>query len=104
MTNALRFDVDRCLARALLDPTPDYVVASQTPSDSRRPPPSSCPSSDFDHNLSEISRKIASIRTDDEDAASLRALTQNLMVIRFEFETSKNYLGVSSALCLYSST
>ena len=97
MTNALRFDVDRCLARALLDPTPDYVVASQT-SDSRRPPPSSCPSSDFDHNLSEISRKIASIRADDEDTASLRALTQNLMVIRFEFETSKNYLCVPSAL------
>ena len=76
---ALFFEADKCLARALLDPTLDGKDMEED-------------TSEFDTNLLEIRLKINDIQAGDTDAASLRSLTQNLLAIRFEFDKGRNHL------------
>ena len=71
--NAFCFEAERALARALLDPTSIDADSVQE-------------SSEFDDNLMTMRTKLNSLQAFDEDAASLRSTTKNLLSIRFEFD------------------
>jgi len=85
--DALCFEAERCLPKALLDPT------TTNSSDKGGP-------SDFDSNLIEIRSKVDEIQYFGLDAASMRSLTNNLFSIRLEFgEKDPNMVGMFHRLC-----
>ncbi len=77
---ALCFEAERCLARALVDPTSfdDNTVFN------------SC--GEFDENLIEMRKKLNQLQAFDKDAKSIRSMTMNLLSIRFEFEKRTDLL------------
>lgn len=86
-TKALCFEADRCLPQALLDPTPRNGIQDESPSE-------------FDTNLIEIKLKIDEIQLFNEESASLRSLTMNLISIRLEFDNKEpNLVGMCHKLC-----
>lgn len=85
--DALSFEAERCLPKALLDPTPTKLSDKEGPSD-------------FDSNLIEIRSKLDEIQSFGQDAASLRSLTNNLFSIRLEFgQNDPNLVGIFHRLC-----
>jgi hypothetical protein len=85
--DALCFEAERCLPKALLDPTPTNSSDKEG-------------TSDFDSNLLEIRSKIDEIQYFRQDAASIRSLTNNLFSIRLEFgEKDPNVVGMFHRLC-----
>lgn len=84
---ALCFEAERCLTKALLDPTPLYDCSQEDPSN-------------FESNIAEIRENLLKIQCFGQDAASVRALTNNLFSIRLEFdERDPNIVGIFHKLC-----
>lgn len=84
---ALCFEAERCLTKALLDPTPLYDCSQEDPSI-------------FESNIAEIRENLLKIQCFGQDAASVRALTNNLFSIRLEFdERDPNIVGIYHKLC-----
>ena len=85
--DALCFEAERSLPKALLDPTVTNNSDPEGPSD-------------FDSNLCEIRSKVDEIQCFGQDAASLRSLTNNLFSIRLEFgQNDPNLVGMFHKLC-----
>jgi hypothetical protein len=70
VVDTLCFQVDKCFARALLDPTDST-------------------DSEYDRDLIHLGFEL---RQDTRDVAKLISLTHNLVTIRFDFEADQNYL------------
>lgn len=87
IVDALYFEADRCLPRALLHPTLMIPMETDSPSE-------------FDANLSDIEIKLEAMQLFDQDSASLRSLTMNLISIRLEFDDKEpNIVGTFHKLC-----
>lgn len=85
---SLCFEADRSLAKALLDPTVLYDCSTEEPST-------------FESNIAEIRESLQKIQCFGQDAAAVRALTNNLFSIRLEFdERDPNIVGIFHKLCL----
>merc|ERR1712032_1058506 len=72
LLKTLCFEIDRCLARALLEPTDVKEVKYKKKT-----------SLSFNRNLSELKIKITQIQASDGDTLTLYSLTNNLLSIRF---------------------
>uniref|UniRef100_A0A7S3VDF8 Syndetin C-terminal domain-containing protein n=1 Tax=Chaetoceros debilis TaxID=122233 RepID=A0A7S3VDF8_9STRA len=89
------FEADRCLARALLDPTSSHIDGSEDTNEA------STFTSEFEENLQEIRIQLGNMQAFDESAASLRSIVKNLISIRFEFERKDHYISsVFHKLCV----
>lgn len=84
---AFCFEADRCLAKALLEPT-------KLSSDSNG-------ESFFDDNIEQMKSEVEDIKAFSENAPTLRKIVKNSISIRFEFEKGKDTLPkIFHRLCL----
>lgn len=87
ISEAFCFEAERCLAKALLEPS---IISSDSSNKSL-----------FDDNIREMKSELCDIQVFSENAATLRKIVKNLISIRFEFENEKDMLPkIFHSLCL----
>jgi len=79
---ALCFEVDKCLARSLLDPT----MTAQESTNGRE-------QSEFAQDISQLRQQMSEIQdANPNDMSKLRIIMHNLFTVRFDFEHNANFL------------